>query len=240
VASFAHWLRVMDVDESDLQQLFTMVDEDGSGEIDPGEFTQAMFRMKNTEPRTATRFVKHLVAKLHERHDKVSKTLEKLQRLVENVALRGEDSRARMAADMSAAESLGAHGEGGARACMAPTRSSYWTQSQLTEPWTIEEPKQPAQSGQPRLPEAEEAAVKATQESLDAAAGLIARPAQECLLESLRMQEQSILDAVEGAIRQAAAQTLMALGAAGPQAMAQSIPEGVLAKPSPECTDSKT
>jgi len=42
----------------------------GSGEVDPEDFVEAMFRMKNTEAKTATKFVKHLVTRLdHEARD---------------------------------------------------------------------------------------------------------------------------------------------------------------------------
>eukprot|EP00445_Apocalathium_hangoei_P009812 CAMPEP_0203870358 /NCGR_PEP_ID=MMETSP0359-20131031/18191_1 /ASSEMBLY_ACC=CAM_ASM_000338 /TAXON_ID=268821 /ORGANISM="Scrippsiella Hangoei, Strain SHTV-5" /LENGTH=707 /DNA_ID=CAMNT_0050789021 /DNA_START=47 /DNA_END=2170 /DNA_ORIENTATION=- len=64
VREFRNWLRVMDIDKGDLRQLFQMVDVDNSGEIDLEEFIEAMFRIKNTESKTATRFVKHLVTKL--------------------------------------------------------------------------------------------------------------------------------------------------------------------------------
>merc|ERR1719330_14965 len=77
VAEFSHWLRILDVDECDLQQLFEMVDEDCSGEIDPSEFIQAMFRLKNTESKTATRFVKFLVTKLAQRQDTIELAIER-------------------------------------------------------------------------------------------------------------------------------------------------------------------
>mmetsp|Transcript_20849 Transcript_20849/g.54268 ORF Transcript_20849/g.54268 Transcript_20849/m.54268 type:complete len:298 (-) Transcript_20849:111-1004(-) len=64
VSEFSQWLRVMDIDDGDLRQLFEIVDGDGSGEVDPQEFADAMFRMKNTEAKTATKFVKHLVTRL--------------------------------------------------------------------------------------------------------------------------------------------------------------------------------
>jgi len=64
VPEFTQWLRVMDIDDGDLRQLFEIVDGDGSGEVDPQEFADAMFRMKNTEAKTATKFVKHLVTRL--------------------------------------------------------------------------------------------------------------------------------------------------------------------------------
>mmetsp|Transcript_75670 Transcript_75670/g.216660 ORF Transcript_75670/g.216660 Transcript_75670/m.216660 type:complete len:811 (-) Transcript_75670:106-2538(-) len=64
VATIRHWLRVMDIDRNDLRQLFLIVDEDGSGEIDPDEFIEAMFRMKNSDSKTATKFVKHMVTRM--------------------------------------------------------------------------------------------------------------------------------------------------------------------------------
>jgi len=65
VVEFRHWLRVLDIDAHDLYQLFQMVDADNSGEIDPQEFIDAMYRMKNAESKTATRFVKHLVTEMN-------------------------------------------------------------------------------------------------------------------------------------------------------------------------------
>mmetsp|Transcript_10767 Transcript_10767/g.37699 ORF Transcript_10767/g.37699 Transcript_10767/m.37699 type:complete len:847 (-) Transcript_10767:275-2815(-) len=64
VTAFRHWLRVMDIDRHDLRQLFLIVDEDGSGEIDPDEFIEAMFRMKNSDTKSATKFVKHMVTRM--------------------------------------------------------------------------------------------------------------------------------------------------------------------------------
>jgi len=68
VAEFRHWLRVLDIDAKDLRQLFFMVDEDGSGSISVAEFIDTMYRMKNTESRTAAKFVKHLVTKIDAEH----------------------------------------------------------------------------------------------------------------------------------------------------------------------------
>jgi len=76
VAEFRHWLRVLDIDARDLEQLFSIVDEDGSGEIDPNEFIDAMYRMKNAESKTATRFVKHQVAKIHEEQQRFQESMQ--------------------------------------------------------------------------------------------------------------------------------------------------------------------
>ena len=40
VPEFRHRLRVMDVKRDDLQQLFAILDEDGSGQVDPDEFIE--------------------------------------------------------------------------------------------------------------------------------------------------------------------------------------------------------
>jgi len=61
-AEFAYWLRVLDIDEADLEQLFSIVDSDGSGFIELAEFTDGMYRLKHTEAKTATRFVKSQVS----------------------------------------------------------------------------------------------------------------------------------------------------------------------------------
>eukprot|EP00445_Apocalathium_hangoei_P064608 CAMPEP_0204119168 /NCGR_PEP_ID=MMETSP0361-20130328/6955_1 /ASSEMBLY_ACC=CAM_ASM_000343 /TAXON_ID=268821 /ORGANISM="Scrippsiella Hangoei, Strain SHTV-5" /LENGTH=690 /DNA_ID=CAMNT_0051070275 /DNA_START=95 /DNA_END=2167 /DNA_ORIENTATION=+ len=61
---FQRWLRVMDIDSRDLEQLFSIVDEDGSGEIDPAEFIEAMYRMRTADSKTAIKFVKHIVSRM--------------------------------------------------------------------------------------------------------------------------------------------------------------------------------
>eukprot|EP00930_Biecheleria_cincta_P039548 TRINITY_DN2717_c0_g2_i1.p1 TRINITY_DN2717_c0_g2~~TRINITY_DN2717_c0_g2_i1.p1 ORF type:complete len:739 (-),score=146.66 TRINITY_DN2717_c0_g2_i1:280-2445(-) len=60
VPEFRSRLRVMDIDQDDLQQLFYMLDEDLSGAIAPEEFIYALSRWLN-ESKTASRFVKYNV-----------------------------------------------------------------------------------------------------------------------------------------------------------------------------------
>lgn len=67
IQTFRDYLRVLDIDEADLQQLFFIVDRDDSGEIDADEFIEALYRMKHTESKTATKFVKHMVTELSHR-----------------------------------------------------------------------------------------------------------------------------------------------------------------------------
>lgn len=64
LSDFRNWLRIMDIDATDLQQLFQMVDQDGSGEIEPAEFIEVLYRIRNADSRTATRFVKHSITKM--------------------------------------------------------------------------------------------------------------------------------------------------------------------------------
>uniref|UniRef100_A0A7S0B763 EF-hand domain-containing protein n=1 Tax=Pyrodinium bahamense TaxID=73915 RepID=A0A7S0B763_9DINO len=57
----------MDIDGEDLFRLFQMADQDQSGEIVAEEFIEEMYRMKNADPRTATKFVKEIVTRLDTR-----------------------------------------------------------------------------------------------------------------------------------------------------------------------------
>eukprot|EP00929_Paragymnodinium_shiwhaense_P117454 TRINITY_DN8805_c0_g2_i1.p1 TRINITY_DN8805_c0_g2~~TRINITY_DN8805_c0_g2_i1.p1 ORF type:complete len:680 (+),score=127.03 TRINITY_DN8805_c0_g2_i1:121-2160(+) len=67
VDDFRNWLRVMDVDASDLHKLFRIIDEDSSGEVELEEFIDALYRMKHAESNTATKFVKHIVENLEKK-----------------------------------------------------------------------------------------------------------------------------------------------------------------------------
>eukprot|EP00929_Paragymnodinium_shiwhaense_P077600 TRINITY_DN39980_c0_g1_i1.p1 TRINITY_DN39980_c0_g1~~TRINITY_DN39980_c0_g1_i1.p1 ORF type:complete len:676 (+),score=95.61 TRINITY_DN39980_c0_g1_i1:115-2142(+) len=91
IDEFRNWLRVMDIDSTDLERLFGIIDDDGSGEVDLKEFMDALYRMKNAESRTATKFVKHTVEKLEKKSDEfmvrvaidlagINKELRRLQR----------------------------------------------------------------------------------------------------------------------------------------------------------------
>jgi len=77
-AEFRRWLRVMDIDSQDLKQLFSIVDEDGSGEIDPGEFIEAMYRMHTADSKTAVKFVKHIVSRMDKQQNDFHGKLEKI------------------------------------------------------------------------------------------------------------------------------------------------------------------
>lgn len=69
IPEFAVVLRVLDIDNEDLYQLFRIIDEDGSGEINLQEFVDVMYRMRHTDSKTATKFVKHMVSRLDSKHD---------------------------------------------------------------------------------------------------------------------------------------------------------------------------
>lgn len=72
---FRQRLRVMDVSKADLQQLFAILDGDGSGDVDPEEFIDTLYRMKCADSRTATVLVKHTVADILKRQDRIEHTL---------------------------------------------------------------------------------------------------------------------------------------------------------------------
>jgi Ca2+-binding EF-hand superfamily protein len=65
-------LRVMDIDEQDLQELFDLLDYDRSGEVDPEEFVGALSRWL-TDPKTATRFIKSQMSVVMQKQSKLEK-----------------------------------------------------------------------------------------------------------------------------------------------------------------------
>jgi len=54
VPEFRDHLRVLDIVEQDLPELFEMIDTDGSGGLDSGEFAEALYRLKHARSQTAT------------------------------------------------------------------------------------------------------------------------------------------------------------------------------------------
>lgn len=66
---FQSRLRVMDIDQADLEQLFEMIDADGSGSIEKNEFIRPLSRWIN-ESKTAPRFVKYNMERaLHQQEE---------------------------------------------------------------------------------------------------------------------------------------------------------------------------
>jgi len=89
VREFQNRLRVMDIDQADLEQLFTMLDHDGGGTIDPDEFKVTLSRWAS-ESKTATRFVRYTLQQLLNDHqsaaEKISTMEERLQSAVSEKA----------------------------------------------------------------------------------------------------------------------------------------------------------
>eukprot|EP00443_Scrippsiella_acuminata_P048943 CAMPEP_0115375282 /NCGR_PEP_ID=MMETSP0271-20121206/2382_1 /TAXON_ID=71861 /ORGANISM="Scrippsiella trochoidea, Strain CCMP3099" /LENGTH=313 /DNA_ID=CAMNT_0002798341 /DNA_START=38 /DNA_END=976 /DNA_ORIENTATION=- len=77
VAEFRHWLRVMDIDAHDLKQLFLIVDE-------------AMYRMKNAESRTTSKFVKHIVTRIERDQLSLKSDLSSIEETLGKVASSGD------------------------------------------------------------------------------------------------------------------------------------------------------
>eukprot|EP00438_Fugacium_kawagutii_P030368 Skav223251 [mRNA] locus=scaffold2231:551146:554915:- [translate_table: standard] len=67
VREFQNRLRVMDIDQNDLQQLFLMLDHDGGGTIDPDEFKKTLSRWA-FDSKTTTRFVRYNLQQLMNDH----------------------------------------------------------------------------------------------------------------------------------------------------------------------------
>merc|ERR1712100_408824 len=83
VPEFQQICRVMDIQTDDLEQLFIMVDEDGSGEIDEDEFVNAIYRMKCGEGKTAALFTKQAVMFLKKELGRMMEKTERLESLLE-------------------------------------------------------------------------------------------------------------------------------------------------------------
>lgn len=97
VKEFRQYLRVLDIDDNDLCELFDMIDCDRSGEVDPCEFIEALYRMRHTEPKTAARFVKHMVTNMFDKQKTADERLDVIQ---ESVLKRLESVENRVLADL--------------------------------------------------------------------------------------------------------------------------------------------
>mmetsp|Transcript_45497 Transcript_45497/g.132460 ORF Transcript_45497/g.132460 Transcript_45497/m.132460 type:complete len:471 (+) Transcript_45497:3-1415(+) len=64
---FSDILRVMDIDESDLEVVFTMLDADGSGDVAYEEFVEQLHMMKNHASHTLLIFIKFYVMEIRSR-----------------------------------------------------------------------------------------------------------------------------------------------------------------------------
>eukprot|EP00929_Paragymnodinium_shiwhaense_P117453 TRINITY_DN8805_c0_g1_i1.p1 TRINITY_DN8805_c0_g1~~TRINITY_DN8805_c0_g1_i1.p1 ORF type:complete len:727 (+),score=117.94 TRINITY_DN8805_c0_g1_i1:67-2247(+) len=85
VKEFQDWLRVMDIDGSDLARLFLIIDSDDSGEVDLTEFMDALYRMRNAESKTTTKLVKHIVDNLDRKTGQMFERIEDLQSRFEDM-----------------------------------------------------------------------------------------------------------------------------------------------------------
>ena len=80
--TFQSRLRVMDIDENDLQQLFQMIDTDGSGTIESAEFIGPLSRWAH-DSKTAPRFIKYnMLQTMHLQEDLIDLSSECFNELV--------------------------------------------------------------------------------------------------------------------------------------------------------------
>ncbi|CAE8622844.1 unnamed protein product [Polarella glacialis] len=88
-SEFKSRLRVMDIDEGDLVQMFEMLDGDGSGFVDPEEFINALNRWAN-HSKTAARFAKYQmmrsIVQHAELHQQVVSKLDNLEKRLNSEA----------------------------------------------------------------------------------------------------------------------------------------------------------
>eukprot|EP00933_Yihiella_yeosuensis_P027026 TRINITY_DN20968_c3_g1_i1.p1 TRINITY_DN20968_c3_g1~~TRINITY_DN20968_c3_g1_i1.p1 ORF type:complete len:390 (+),score=72.33 TRINITY_DN20968_c3_g1_i1:2-1171(+) len=99
-SQFRDRLRVMDIDEQDLEQFFDMVDADGSGSVEPEEFNSALSRWM-TESRTASRFVKYNLMRSMVQLGDVQTAIADLEKQVRNLCSNNSTGPTRMVSDFS-------------------------------------------------------------------------------------------------------------------------------------------
>jgi len=63
-AEFSNTLRAMDISRDDISLVFSIMDEDGSGEIDYNEFVEQVYKMKSSDSHTLLVFIKHYVTEV--------------------------------------------------------------------------------------------------------------------------------------------------------------------------------
>eukprot|EP00929_Paragymnodinium_shiwhaense_P117461 TRINITY_DN8805_c0_g8_i1.p1 TRINITY_DN8805_c0_g8~~TRINITY_DN8805_c0_g8_i1.p1 ORF type:complete len:643 (+),score=96.03 TRINITY_DN8805_c0_g8_i1:173-2101(+) len=64
VKDFQDWLRVMDIDQADLERLFQIIDSGRTGQISITEFVDVLYRLRNAEQKTTSKLVKHILDNL--------------------------------------------------------------------------------------------------------------------------------------------------------------------------------
>jgi len=79
---FQSRLRVMDIDEADLVQLFDMIDTDGSGFIEPNEFIKPLSRWVH-DSKTAPRFIKYNMLRIMQEQQELQQKQEELRMSIE-------------------------------------------------------------------------------------------------------------------------------------------------------------
>jgi len=81
-AEFQSRLRVMDIDEMDLAQLFDMIDTDGSGFIESNEFIRPLSRWVH-DSKTAPRFIKYNLMRTMQQQEEIQEHQTELKRSIE-------------------------------------------------------------------------------------------------------------------------------------------------------------
>jgi len=85
VPEFKQRLRLMDIGVEDLQQLFSLLDEDGSGTIEPEEFVEVLYRLKTTDSTVATVFQKHYIMEIKKKQVRMETILNDMNGKLANI-----------------------------------------------------------------------------------------------------------------------------------------------------------
>eukprot|EP00928_Gymnodinium_smaydae_P025636 TRINITY_DN2035_c0_g2_i1.p1 TRINITY_DN2035_c0_g2~~TRINITY_DN2035_c0_g2_i1.p1 ORF type:complete len:572 (-),score=75.19 TRINITY_DN2035_c0_g2_i1:129-1778(-) len=88
IEEFRQWLRVLDIDSNDLRNLYDILDQTGRGGVASDEFVTGMYRLKNTEAKTAVRLMKCLVHTIDAKVADIQKDIDSLSSKVEKIGTR--------------------------------------------------------------------------------------------------------------------------------------------------------
>eukprot|EP00928_Gymnodinium_smaydae_P032969 TRINITY_DN23744_c0_g5_i2.p1 TRINITY_DN23744_c0_g5~~TRINITY_DN23744_c0_g5_i2.p1 ORF type:complete len:566 (+),score=76.50 TRINITY_DN23744_c0_g5_i2:88-1785(+) len=88
VEELRQWLRVLDIDSKDLRCLFDILDQTQSGGVSCEEFKTVVYRMKNTESKTAVKLIKSLTYAINDRVASIQKEMNLLSSNIKKIGLR--------------------------------------------------------------------------------------------------------------------------------------------------------
>lgn len=147
IPNFRNRLRLMDIDEQDLEQLFGMLDADEGGTIDPDEFITALSRWR-VESKTAARFTKYNMMRMMKIQEDVLQKVELMGQKINKQGMHNAQIRDLFEKQMSCAsegeepQAMLHHETEEAKALLCSIRPALQEHFHANEDEPIEQPRQ--------------------------------------------------------------------------------------------------